>query len=107
MIGKFVDDGLGELAVLHIAEGRLVDHIERCGAAQPRQKRQPRFARTGAEHREGIGADLRGVAALAGVARAGVVDRDIGAAEAGLQYGGVLGPEGVELDRQQADHLPL
>src|SRR6266853_581669 len=85
-----------------------VDALIEChAAAQPRQKRLARLARTGAKHREGIGADRRGVAALAGVARAGVVDRDIAAAEAGLQHRCVLGAERLELGRQQADDLPL
>jgi hypothetical protein len=107
VIREPVDDDLRQLAVFHIVERRVVDHIERCAAAQPRQKRKARLARTGAEHREGSGADLRGVAALAGVSRAGIVDRDIGAAEAGFQHGGVLGPEGFEPGRQQAHDLPF
>src|SRR5258707_13887427 len=82
---ELVDDGLRELAVFHIAERRVVDHIKRRAAAQPLKKRLARLARAGAKHREGIGADLCGVAALAGVARAGVVNRDISAAETSLQ----------------------
>src|ERR1700758_5680710 len=107
MIRQFVDDGPRQVAVLHIAERCVVDHVERRAATQPRQKRLARLARTGTKHREGIGADLRGIAVLAGVARAGVVDRYIGAAEAGFQNRFVLGPESLELGRQEADSLPL
>jgi len=41
------------------------------------------------------------------VARAGVVDRDIGPAETGFEHRFVLGAEPLELDRQQTDDLPL
>jgi hypothetical protein len=71
------------LAVFHIVKRRVVDHIERRAAAQPRQKCLTRFARTGTKYREAIGADLRGVTALASMARTGVVDRDIGAGRPG------------------------
>ena len=113
MIRKLGDDGLRQLAILHIAERRVVDHIKRRAAAQPRQKRQARLARAGAKRREGIGADLRGVAAPerwskdAGVARTGVVGRHIGAAEAGFQHRVVLGAERLQPGRRQAHDLPL
>ena len=107
MIRELVDDGLRELAVFHIAERRIVDHIECRAAAQPLNKCLARFAWAGAKHRESIGADLRGVAALAGMTRAGVVDRDIGTAEAGFQHRFVLDAERLELDGEQADNLPL
>jgi hypothetical protein len=48
MIRELVDHDLRQLAVFHIAERRLVDHIKRRAAAQPRQKRQARLARAGA-----------------------------------------------------------
>src|SRR5215472_11597976 len=107
VIRELVDDGLRQLTVFHVVERRVVDHIECRATAQPRQKRLTRFTRAGAKYREAIGPDLRGVAALSGVARAGIVDRDIGPVEAGVQHRFVFGAEGLELDRQQADDLPL
>ena len=107
VIRELADGDLRELAVFHIVERRVVDHIKRSATAQPRQKRQARFARAGAKHREGIGADLCGVAALAGVARPGVVDRHIGAAKTGFQHRFVFGAERLQLGRQQAHDLPL
>src|SRR5271169_49470 len=41
------------------------------------------------------------------MARPRIVDRDIGAAKAGLQYSFILGAERLEFGRQQTHHLPL
>ena len=41
------------------------------------------------------------------MARPRIVDRDIGAAQAGFQYRRVLGAKRLQLGRQQANHLPL
>jgi len=50
---------------------------------------------------------LRGVAVLAGMARARIVDRDIGAAQTGFQYGFIFGAKRFQFGRQQAHHLPF
>ena len=107
MRDELVDHDLRQIAPFHIIERGLVDHPERRSAAKPRQKRQTRFGGPRAKRGEVGRADLRGVAALAGVARPGIVDRDIGAAQAGFQHRRVLGAERLQLDRQQANHLPL
>src|ERR1019366_4915370 len=81
MLLELADDDLRQVALFHIGKRGIVDHIERHAAAQPRQKRQARFGGAGAKRREVIGADLRGVAIRAGMARPRIVDRDIGAAQ--------------------------
>src|SRR5208283_3185069 len=93
MLLELADDDLRQVALFHIGKRGVVDHIERCAAAQPRQKRQARFGGAGAKRREVVGTDLRSVAVLAGMARARIVDRDIGAAKTGFQYGFILGAE--------------
>jgi hypothetical protein len=71
--------------------------MQRRPAEQTGQESQARFARPGAEGREPVGADVRRKAALAGVARPGVVDGDERRAdEPGPQYGLVLGAEPVQ-----------
>ena len=48
--------------------------------------------------------DLRRVAVLAGVARAGIVDRDVGAAQARLQHRFILGAERLQLSPSASGH---
>src|SRR3974377_2053285 len=84
MFLEFADGRKRQTALFHIIERSLVDHIERCAATEPRQEREPRFGGASAKRREVRGADLRGVTTLAGMARAGVVDRAIGGAKTGL-----------------------
>ena len=84
---------LKQVALFHIGKRGVVDHIKRHAAAQPRQKRQARFGGTSAKRREVVGTNLRGVAILAGMARPRIVDRDIGAAKAGLQCASSLTAE--------------
>jgi hypothetical protein len=105
MASELVDDD--QAALPHIIERSVIDHIERGAAAKARQKRQARFGRAGAKDAKAIGADLRGVAALAGVARARIVDRDIGAAQSRFQHSLILGAKRLQLGRQQANDLSL
>src|SRR5271166_1565379 len=87
---------------------RGVDDIARRPAEQTAQESQARFARPGAEGREPVGADVGGEAALASVARPGVVDGDERRAdEPRPQHGRVLGAEPVQFGDQEPNHLPL
>ena len=108
MARELVDEGEAQIASPHVDERRLVDHVRGRAAQEIAQERQAGFARAGSKHGEGVGADLGRHAALALMARAGVVDRDEGsAAQSGLENLGVLGAERFELDGQQAPHLAL
>src|SRR5271166_2472276 len=85
----------------------LVDHVAR-PAQEVAQERQARLARSGAERREPIGAELRRVAGLAGVTRAGVVDADKArGAKSGAEDGFLLGAEHLQLGGQEPHHLAL
>ena len=78
MAGELVDDFLRQISAAHIGDRRRIDHIARRPAEQTRKESQARFPRPGAERGEPIGADVGGETALAGMARAGVVDGDEG-----------------------------
>jgi hypothetical protein len=102
MAGELVDERLGEVVRPHGDERRLVDDVISHPAAQALKKRLTRFALPGAKDDEIVRADLGRHAGLAVVARAGVVDRDIGrAAQSSLQNLGILGAEGLELRGQR------
>jgi len=108
MAGEPVDDVPRQIARAHVGEGGGVDDIARRPAEQTAQESQARFARPGAEGREPVGADVGGEAALASVARPGVVDGDERRAdEPRPQHGRVLGAEPVQFGDQEPNHLPL
>ena len=96
--GERVDDALREVACAHVGERGGIDPVGGNAAHQIAQERKARFARAGAKHRKAVGADLRAEARLAGVARAGVVDRDEGrACQARAQHARILGAERVQI----------
>ena len=75
-LAERIDDAVRQIGRAHIGRRRRVDRVARRPAQEIAQEREARFARSGAERREPVGAELRRVAGLAGVARAGVVDAD-------------------------------
>ena len=107
MGGKAVDQVLRQVAPLHVCEGSVVDDPQRSVSKKTVQKAQPRLGRASAEGGEAGGADLRGIAIPACVARTRVIHRDIGAGETGFQHRLVFRPECRELRREEANDLPL
>ena len=94
MAGELVDDVVRQISAAHVGDRRRVDHIAGRAAEQTSQESQARFARPGAERGEPVGADVGGETALAGMARAGVVDGDEGrAGKSRPQHRFVLGAE--------------
>ena len=73
-----IDDAVRQIGRAHIGNRRRVDRIARRPAQKIAQEHEARFARSGAERREPVRAELRRVTGLAGVARPGVVDADAG-----------------------------
>ncbi len=102
-----VDHVPRQIASAHVGEGGI-DPVALRAAEQTAQERQARLARPGAEGGELVGADVGGEAALAGVARAGVVDGDERRAdEPRPQHRLVLGAEPVQFCGQEPNDLPL
>ena len=102
-----VDDAVRQIGGAHIGRRGLVDHVAR-PAEEVAQEREARFARSSAERGEPVGAELRGVAGLAGVARSRVVDADERrGAKAGAEDGFLLGAEHLQLGGQEPHHLAL
>ena len=94
MAGELVDDVLRQIGAAHVGDRRRVDHVAGRAAEQTAQESQARFPRPGAERGEPVGADVGGETALAGMARAGVVDGDEGrAGKPRPQHRFVLGAE--------------
>ena len=109
MAGELVDDLLRQIGTAHIGDRRRVDHIARRTTEQTRKESQARFPGPGAERGEPVGADVGGETALAGVARAGVVDGDEGrAGKSRPQHRFILGAEILtELGGHKPHHLAL
>ncbi len=108
MVGEPVDDLLRQISAAHVGDRRRVDHIAGRAAEQTSKESQARFPLAGAECGESIGADVGGETALAGMARAGVVDGDEGrAGKSRPQHRFILGAEAVELGGHKPHHLVL
>ena len=106
--GELVDDVLRQIARAHIGDRGGVDHIGRRAAQKTAEEGQARLAGAGAERGEPVGADVGGEAALAGVARSGVVDGDEPRARKPRpQHRLVLGAEPLQLGGQEPHHLAL
>ena len=103
-----IDDAVRQIGRAHIGHRRRVDRIARRPAQKIAQEHEARFARSGAERREPVRAELRRVTGLAGVARPGVVDADAGrGAKAGAERRFLLGAEQVQLGGHEPHHLAL
>ncbi len=72
-----IDDAVRQIGRVHIGRRRRIDRVARRPAQEIAQEGEARFARSRAERGEPVGAELRRVAGLAGVARSGVVDADV------------------------------
>jgi len=105
-----LDDAVRQIGRAHVGFHRRVDRVagpRRC-AEQGAEERGAGFVRPGAERGEPVGAELRRGAALAGVARSGVVDADqAGSAKTGGEDGLLLGAEQVQFGDQEPRDLTL
>jgi len=103
-----LDDAVRQIGRAHVGDSRRIDRVARRSAQKIAQEGEARLARPRTESREPVGAELRRVAGLAGVARPGVVDADASrGAQSGAEHGLLLGAEKVEPCGQEPHDLAL
>ena len=108
MLSEQLDHRPGQVALVHVGEGRAIEDVVLMAGAQEREKVAPALREGGGEEGEAVVPDLGGHAVPGAMAGAGVVDRDPrGGLEAGPHHRLGLGDQGRALGGQQPHHLAL